>query len=704
MQKQSSSTQQQQQASTMIDYVQSSVTNLYHTVRSSVWTATEPKQQQEQEQQQQQEPLTPLQATVQFFRNHPKLTQSIVYPLALYGAKKLLQLYNKQYKFNTVLELDLSTITLCEKPVPPIHKLFNPKLVWYYDIIQAIDYAREDDKIVGLVVKIGGGVDSGLNELGFGHIDELRNSLVAFTKTNKLTVCYSDVIGDASNATRSTRQYYLASAFSEIYVVPSGLIVVPGLLLPSIFLKNALEKLEIEPQLLSREEYKTAVNMFTQDKFTEPHREQYETLLNDMSQKISTDIALSRKVSTPKVQEWFNQGIWTPQDASAHGLIDGVAFRDEVYDKINDKLKKNNKNPNYLFLTSYLEKKGHKYQKGNKEVALIFAEGGIQRGEEEPSFFDDQEATIYADTLARHIRLAANDKNVKAIILRVNSPGGDAIASDIINREIVLAKQKGKKIIISMASVAASGGYWISMNADSIVCNPLAITGSIGVIFGKLVVKDLLENKLGVTFDEVHSHERSTIASSLHRYNDDQLNVTNKLIDFYYDAFKQNVATGRKIHVDTVAQIAKGQVYLGERAITHKLVDRIGGLNEAIAVAKETIFFDEEKDQLQLTIYPRAKSLTQKILSSKKAQNSEQRDKQVQMFSFVPVSNSFTKMFGIIPAFTFAFKSLFGVMMNGGTVQSTLNMNILGSSKNNSNNTNNNIQLKDPLAQMWMYN
>lgn len=621
------------------------------------------QQQQQQPQVDQESKQSKLRPFLDFCVNHPKLSTAVAVPLALATVKYIAKYIAKRYKKDTVLEIDFTQILLTEKPLSSIEKIFEKKKVWFREVIEALDYAANDPKIIGLVAKVGGGTNSGLAELGLGHTDELRSAIQNFSK-NKLSVCYCDSIGDAGNANQATREYYLISAFRKVHVAPLGTVVVPGLMLNGLFVKNTLSKLEIEAQLVHREEYKTATNMFTHDKFDEYHKEQVEGIMNGVLATIVDSIAASRKVSQETVKEWFEKGVYTPNEALEANIIDGVGFRDEVYGGVASTL--NLKEPNYLFLSAYYQKRGRMYEKGNKEVALIHAVGPIVRGEEEKSLTGGSSNMIYSETVARNIRNARKDKNVKAIILRVDSPGGDAIASDIINREIVLARKDGKKVIISMASVAASGGYWISMNADRIVCNPLAITGSIGVIFGKFLTRQFFENKLGVTFDDVKTNERATLFSSTHSFDDDQWNVINKLIDFYYDKFKEGVATGRKMELQQVAQLAKGQVYTGRRGKEIGLVDRVGGLNEAIQDAKELIGFDEKKDKLKLTVYPKEKNIMQ-LLSARSAQNSEQRDKNVS----VPYSLSLQPQSGSL-ALMNTFKTIWSAFMQHNGINATL--------------------------------
>jgi protease-4 len=300
-------------------------------------------------------------------------------------------------------------------------------------------------------------------------------------------------------------------------------------------------------------------------------------------------------------------------------------------------------------LTCSHRTKNKRFQ-GKTKVAIIYLTGGIVDGEE-PPFTTDR--SIYSLTAARNIRLAAQDKKVAAILLRVSSGGGSAVASDVIAREIDLAKKEGKKIIVSMGSVAGSGGYWISTRADKIVCDKYGITGSIGVLSGKFNVRGTM-NHLGVTFDHVQSNSKSTMYSQLFGYSKDEHALVNHIIDFYYDQFLNLVSETRKIDKEQLRKLAKGQIYLGPRAKELLLVDELGGLSKAIEVTKELLGLKKEQD-IDLQQFPTKKSLLQILAAaSSTADNSDERDKKqasvssmvLPAFSWMNVLNRFQ---GLVP-------------------------------------------------------
>lgn len=589
-------------------------------------------------------------------KSHPFLSVSIGSYVTLAAIKKVTA---RIYCHNTVLELDLSTAILTDKPVSPLMKLTQPNAIWYMDLIEALKIAESDEKIKGLVVKYGQG--NGFSEkLGLGQMNELRAALVAFG-AKKPTVAYGSHLGLASaNSIKSTSEYYLLSACKKVYIVPTGLILLPGFYLDHPFLKKTLDKLELSFQGFKREEYKTSLNIFTEDKFDEHHRKQTETLLNGLRQKIVSDIAESRGVAPDYVESWFEKGFIEAEEAHNVKIVDGLKYRDQVYDEMKSEMNIDPQaKPHFLFLTSYLEKKKRMFQKG-KQVALVFAEGPITSGEDKQSFWNMGEShEIHAETLAARLRCIRKDKKIAAVVLRVESPGGDAMASDVISREVELLRKAGKKVVVSMGSVAASGGYWISAKADRIVCNPLAITGSIGVLMGKFNTRQFWGDKLGVTFDSTQTNKNAEILSNIHSFNEEQTDIMNQSIDMFYDKFKRHVAEGRGLDVERVAEIAKGQIYLGEAAHEIGLVDKVGGLMDAIKLAGELI--GAEEGAIKLVLYPKKHNLAQQLLKEfAKPDNSEKREQQLASSSIsATLFSSLSQLFGFTQ-FVQRVSSMFG--------------------------------------------
>lgn len=599
-----------------------------------------------------------------FACSHPYLTMYVTSLLVSQVAKLAAKIYWK----NTILELDLSLLVLSEKPVSPLMQLTNPNMVWYWDVIEALKLAENDEKIIGLLVRYGGAAQGGtqaLERLGLGQLDELRSAIVSFgqKKGNNTTVAHGSSIGvptsDISGkSVKSTSEYYLISACQKVYLTPSGLVLLPGFLLNQPFVKHTLQKLNVEFQGFKREEYKTSLNMFTEDKLDEHHRQQLESLVTSIKEVMVGAMAQSRNVTEQQVESWFERAFIDANEAKESKIVDELKFRDQVYDEMSQMTKSSvsgsgsggsHQKPNYLFLTAYLEKKQRMYQRGRKQVALVFAEGAIVAGEDKPSMFDLGESRmIHAETFSARLRQIRKDKKIEAVILRINSPGGDAIASDIISREVDLLREAGKKVVVSMGSVAASGGYWIAAKADKIVCNPLAVTGSIGVLFGKINARQFWSEKLGVTFDGTQGNKNADLLSSVHSLNEEQRGIIDHSIDLIYEQFKQRVAEGRGMDVDRVSQIAKGQVYMGSDALKLGLVDEVGGLMEAIQVTEKLI--DAEQRGIKLVLFPKKQSVSQQLLKGlTKADNSEKREQKLvaSASAFTSVISTVHQFFGL---------------------------------------------------------
>lgn len=486
---------------------------------------------------------------------------------------------------------------------------FQKKTVFFQDLLYTLDKASKDPKVIGLVVHIGNSIE----QLNFYRIQELREAIIRFGNAKKKTVCYVEDIANPFIG------YYLASAFGKIFVAPSGLIVTTGIHAVSMFLRNTFKKLEIEPQGIQKEEYKTALNTFTQEKYTDSHKEMMQKIIDDYLKMIVSDIAKSRGVEEQQVKKWFDTGITLGKEAVAQKMIDGLGFKDEVYDALAKEcgLKKLD-DANLLFWNFYLKKKGLPYQSGKHKVAVIYMRGPILVGEYPQGY-------IGSDTYARAIRSAIEDKSVKAIIIRIDSGGGSAVASDVINHEIIRAKQKNKPVYVFMESVAASGGYWVSMNATKIISGKATLTGSIGVVMLKLNMRNFFGNKLGITFDELATNKRSKILSNINSWTKDEEEATEKFIDEMYQMFMDKVHKGRNIPLETMRKIAKGRVYTGLEAKELGLVDELGDFNTVLdIVAKDLKIAD--KESICLVQFPKPPRLLD-LLRPKTPKNSKEQDK-----------------------------------------------------------------------------
>lgn len=496
----------------------------------------------------------------------------------------------------TILEADLEDPLPEVVPDDPLARLQMGKTLTVLDVVSALDRASGDRRVAGFVARIGGG-------LGLAKTQELRDAVLRFRSKGKWAIAWADTFGEAGPGTGG---YYLATAFDEIYVQPSGDIGLTGLILESPFVRGTVDKLGFVPRLDHRHEYKNAMNVFTEKKYTDPHREATRKIMDSWFGQIVRGIAKGRKMSEEEVRALMDRGPFLGREALEAGLVDGLAYRDEVYEKAKEKAGKGSKP---LFLSSYLRRAGSPYRRGTT-VALIYGVGQVLRGESE---YDpaSQEPTMGSDTVAAAFRAAVEDESVRAILFRVDSPGGSYVASDTIWRETVRARQAGKPVIVSMGDVAGSGGYFVAMACDKIVAQPATITGSIGVLGGKFLTTGFWD-KLGVTWDEVHTSRNSTIWTGTHDYSPSEWDRFQASLDRIYEDFTSKVAEGRRLPKQRVLEIAKGRIWSGEDGKNLGLVDAVGGYAEALALVREAAGLPEDAP-IRLKVFPKKKSLFEAI-------------------------------------------------------------------------------------------
>lgn len=462
-----------------------------------------------------------------------------------------------------------------------------------YDVVRMIDYAKTDNSVKGIYIKC----DDNAN--GFAASEELRNALTDFKKSRKFIIAYGDVM--------SQKAYYVTTAADKVYCNPKGLVDWRGMASTLFFIKGTLERLEIQPQIFYAGKFKSATEPLREYQMTEANRLQTSVYLNDMYSRMLTAVSEKTKVDTASLHNLANQGaIKTAYDALNYKLIDGVKYDDEVKSEIIGKLGiKDTAKINYVSLGKYAKAADFK-KSGGDRIALIYAEGEIKDGKGE-------DGEIGSDDYRNLIRKVRMDKNIKAIVFRVNSPGGSALASEEIWREITLAK-KAKPVVVSFGDVAASGGYYISCNADSIFAQPNTITGSIGV-FGIIPnMKNFFNKKLGITFDAVKTGPFADMLGVNRPLNDAEKMFIQNSIDTIYGAFKGRVSEGRKLSLANVDSIAQGRVWTGQRALQIHLVDRLGNINDAINCAMRMA---KLKDYT-LKEYPEKKSFFEKIFNDYK--------------------------------------------------------------------------------------
>ena len=356
-----------------------------------------------------------------------------------------------------------------------------------------------------------------------------------------------------------------------------------------------------------RYEYKNAMNTFTEKKFTAAHKEASSKIVSSIFGQMVRGIAEGRKLGEDEVRAIIDKGPYLGKEALDARLVDGLAYRDEVYEKAKAKAGKDAK---LLFLGQYLERAGRPHEKG-KTVAVIYGLGGVSRGKDDYDPFSGS-ATMGSDTVAAAFRDAVADKEVKAILFRVDSPGGSYVASDTIWRETVRAKKAGKPVIVSMGNVAGSGGYFVAMDADKIVAQPGTITGSIGVLGGKMLTTGFWD-KVGLSWDEVHSGANATMWTGMKDYSPAEWARFDASLDRIYADFTTKVAEGRKLPKEKVLEIAKGRIWTGEDAKGLGLVDELGGMSTALKLAKKAAGIPDAED-VKLQVFPKAKSPLEQIL------------------------------------------------------------------------------------------
>lgn len=435
------------------------------------------------------------------------------------------------------------------------------------DIVALINAASTDNNIKAIYLDI--------DEIssGIASVEEIRNALIEFKKSKKPIISYSEVY--------TQKAYYLASVADKIYLNPAGLLEFKGFSAKVMFYKGALEKLEIEPEIIRVGSFKSAVEPYMLDHMSDSSKLQTNVLLNSIYQHFLTQVSKGRNISIKELAVIANElKVQTAQDALKYKLVDGLKYKDEIIAELSKISNTNNEEELKLVsLNEYLQSNPIKASTATDKIAVIYAAGEIVSG----SGNDDN---IGSERVSAAIRKARLDKNVKAIVLRINSPGGSALASDVIWREVILTK-KVKPVIASMGDVAASGGYYIACAADQIIAEPNTITGSIGV-FGVLFnAEKFFKNKLGITFDGTKTAEFADLGDYSRPLSPTEKNIIQQSVNQIYKDFTNKVAAGRNLPIQKVLNIAGGRVWSGSDALRIGLVDSLGNMNDALRLAAQ---------------------------------------------------------------------------------------------------------------------
>ena len=456
------------------------------------------------------------------------------------------------------------------------------------DIIGGIDRAAKDARIKGMVLKIDASA-------GMAQTQELRGAIKRFRDAGKFTYAFADDYGETS---AGNGEYYLASACDQVWLQPVGEAMLANVAFEAPFIKDALAKLDIDPEFVKRSEYKTAPETFTERGFTPAAREMMETLASDLTQQLTTDIAASRGMTADEIRAVIDHGPMTAEDAVKAKLVDHIGYADEAVAAAKKAAGDKGTTVSLADYFQQTEPTGH----GNANIALIYEVGEIDRvkgpidSDAASRGLDDENA------VEQGFAKAIANTNVKSIVFRIDSPGGSVAGSESIRRMVVLAKQAGKKIVVSMGATAASGGYWIAADADKIVADPATLTGSIGVFSGKFVIGKGLAD-LGITTDRTAGGAFAGMDSPFTAFSPEQRQSLNTAVDNIYDGFVSRVATGRNMPAATVAASAKGRVWSGRQAAQLGLVDSVGGLTDAVQIARDLGGIPHDQPT-NLVVYP----------------------------------------------------------------------------------------------------
>lgn len=497
----------------------------------------------------------------------------------------------------SVLVIDLSQVFHEKMRNNPLSVVNGEKDVpGLFDVVRLIHYAKTDDHISGIYIE----ADENAN--GFASSNEIRNALLDFKSSKKFIIAHGDMMSQGA--------YFVASAADKVYITPSGSLDWKGFAISLFFVKDLLDKLDIQPQIFYAGKYKSATEIFRTTQMTPENKLQTTVWLGNIYNYFLTQIGKSRGIDTATLHQLANTAaIQTPQDAANNKLIDAVKYDDEIKSEIKQRLHigKTDK-MNLIAIEKYNEAVDLDHYSKDR-IAVIYAEGDIVDGE-------GSSENIGGEHYRSIIRKARLDNNVKAIVMRVNSGGGSALASDIIWRELQMARQDGKPVIVSFGDVAASGGYYISCGADSIFCNPNTITGSIGV-FGVIPnMGGFFKNKLGITFDGVKTAPYADNPNIYSPMNEEEKQMAQKGVDRTYLQFKQRVAQGRRKDVSYIDSIAQGRVWSGQDALQLGLVDRLGNLQNAIDCAARMA----KVSKYELKEYPESKSWLDNLLHKSKSE------------------------------------------------------------------------------------
>lgn len=512
---------------------------------------------------------------------------------------------------------------LVEKPEQAgLSDTFAAPQLTVHDVIWTLDRAKDDPRVKGLYVRLQSG------QFGLTNVQEFRAALKRFRAAGKFAYIYASSYGEAGGF----GGYYMASAFDQIWMQPLGIVSISGLNAEVPYFRKLLNDIGVLPEFIQRKDYKTAYESATRQEMSEENREMLEQMIGDIRAQLLSDIAYDRELDIKTLEQLVDQGLFTSEDAYEAGLITTVGYADMIVNNIAEMLRGDPEDYEKLFINLGLYKNdlasrsdhvshgmvpgiektisSHDFYK--PKVALVHVVGAIMPSDLNASsyvFAGGQVAA--ADDIAAAISEVRRDDEIEAIVVRIDSPGGSPTASERILRALIKAQEIGKPVIVSMGATAASGGYWIASHADRIYAMPTTLTGSIGVVGGKFVLRDLWEN-IGVNWERVQWGDNAGIWSINTPFDAKEKERIETMLDQVYDSFITRVAEGRNLHRDLVEPIAQGKVWTGVRAVQNGLVDELGGLDEALDYTAG-IVGAESREGIEIILMPRPKTALEQL-------------------------------------------------------------------------------------------
>jgi protease-4 len=494
-----------------------------------------------------------------------------------------------------VLEIDLSLGLLSGTVSDPLTAVRTRNMPRLSHLLAGLRHAGEDDKVVAVVVHV-------TPAIRIAEVEELVAALRSFAGSGKKVIAWSESFGELAPGTVG---YYLATAADEIWLQPSGTVGLQGIGLEVSTIRGTLDKIGVTPQLGQRKEYKTAAEMYSATEISEPNREMTGRLCESVSEQVVRATASSRELSEDQVTEAMRSSPLRAEDALERGLIDKIGYRDDVYQSVRDDHGVADEEGVHRVKLQFVHRYsrslprqavGRARQRNQPVIAVVDVQGGIITGRG-GSQLPGRRPQAGSDTVTAALRSACADDEVRAVVLRVDSPGGSYVASDAIRAAVLRVQQSGRPVVASMGSVAASGGYFVSMAADRIVALPSTLTGSIGVLGGKMVIKGALD-KIGVVREPIGTAP-ATMFSATRPFDEEEWQQVERWLDAVYDDFTHKAAGDRDLDYSDLERHARGRVWTGADARDHGLVDELGGLRTAVEIACRRIGADPERVRVQ---------------------------------------------------------------------------------------------------------